>query len=114
MSDKTAPAEEAAVEASELVEALAKESVAVKDTETPVEKSPAPEEVPAAEESTEVAVEETPAEVAAVEEVAEVPVEETETPASESMDAEEDATLEDWTIKELKDKCKTLGRSCPS
>ena len=25
------------------------------------------------------------------------------------MDAEEDAPLEDWIVKELKDECKTLG-----
>merc|ERR1711936_697745 len=87
------------------------------------------EEVPAAEESTDVAVEEAAVEEAAieeaaveeaaveevaveeaaVEEAAEVPVEETETTAPESMDAEEDAPLEDWTVKELKEECKTLG-----
>ena len=54
MSDKAAPAEEAAVEETHTVEAPAEEAVAVEETETP-------------------------AEVSAVEEVAEVPVVETET-----------------------------------
>ena len=27
------------------------------------------------------------------------------------MDVEEDGPLEDWTVKELKDECKTLGLS---
>merc|ERR1711936_959842 len=97
------------VEAAPTEEAPAEEVVAVEETETPVEEAPATEEVPAAEESTDVAVEETPVEETAVEEAAEVPVEETETTAPESMDAEEDAPLEDWTVKELKEECKTLG-----
>merc|ERR1711881_712446 len=38
--------------------------------------------------------------------VTEAPAEETE-----AMDVEEDGPLEDWTVKELKDECKTLGLS---
>merc|ERR1712130_712523 len=54
--------------------------------------APVAEEVPAAEEAP--AVEEAPA-------AEEAPV----------AEVEEDGPLEDWTVKELKDECKTLGLS---
>merc|ERR1712128_203633 len=38
-------------------------------------------------------------------------VDSAEEPAAESMEVEEDAPLEDWTVKELKEECKTLGLS---
>merc|ERR1719317_797240 len=65
----------------------------------------------------EVAVEEAAVEEPAVEEPAieETPVEEpsVETAADEKeadvMDVEEDSPLENWTVKELKEECKTLG-----
>merc|ERR1712128_151115 len=36
-------------------------------------------------------------------------VDSAEEPAAESMEVEEDAPLEDWTVKELKEECKSLG-----
>merc|ERR1719317_521428 len=86
-------------------------------TEAVIEKSV--EEVAVEEEAVEEAAgEETAAEEeAAVEEPAieETPVEEpsVETAADEKeadvMDVEEDSPLENWTVKELKEECKTLG-----
>merc|ERR1712173_317267 len=35
----------------------------------------------------------------------------TEEAEPEAMDTEEDGPLEDWTVKELKEECKTLGLS---
>merc|ERR1712142_518601 len=69
-------------------------------TETAVEEAPAEE----------AAVEETAVEEAAVEEAA-VEVAATEEAEPEAMDTEEDGPLEDWTVKELKEECKTLGLS---
>merc|ERR1712241_1667687 len=52
----------------------------------------------------EAAAEEAVAEEAVAEEVvAEEPV------IEESVEEEEDGPLEDWTVKELKEECKTLG-----
>merc|ERR1711892_1555108 len=69
----------------------------------------------------EVSVEEDVVEVSSVEEAAEVdaveepaadaPVAEEEVVAPESMEIEEDGPLEEWTVKELKEECKTLGLS---
>merc|ERR1711892_960318 len=55
----------------------------------------------------EAAVAEAAIEEAAVEEVAEV--DSVEEPAAEGMEVEDDGPLEDWTVKELKEECKTLG-----
>jgi len=58
------------------------------------------------------AVVEEAAEVDAVEEpAADAPVAEEEVVAPESMEIEEDGPLEEWTVKELKEECKTLGLS---
>merc|ERR1712168_1274804 len=81
--------------------------------EAPVEESPVEEAV--AEEAT---VEEAVAEEAPIEKAAnEEPMEEEPAPTeaaaeeTEKMDVEEDGPLEEWTVKELKDECKTLGLS---
>merc|ERR1719209_892800 len=94
------------------VEAPVEEAVAVEETEAPVE------EAPAVEESTEVAAEEAPVVEAPVEEAPteeapaeEAPVVEAETTAPDTMEVEEDGPLEEWTLKELKEECKTLGLS---
>merc|ERR1711892_1472729 len=60
----------------------------------------------------EVSVEEDVVEVSSVEEAAaDAPVVEEEVVAPESMEIEEDGPLEEWTVKELKEECKTLGLS---
>ena len=40
-----------------------------------------------------------------------VPAEESQVAATLVEEKEEDVPLEDWTIKELKEECKTLGLS---
>merc|ERR1712142_579365 len=76
-------------------------------TETAVEEAPA-EEAAVEEAAVEEAVVEEAVEEAAVEE-APVEVAATEEAEPEAMDTEEDGPLEDWTVKELKEECKTLG-----
>merc|ERR1711962_1091627 len=95
-----------AVAAEDNVEEAAVEEAAVEEAAVePVVEEAAVEEA---------VVEEAPVEDAAAEEipVEEAPVETTvdETEA-EAMDVEEDGPLEDWTVKELKEECKTLGLS---
>merc|ERR1712142_1409385 len=95
-------AEEAAVEEA-AVEEAAVEEVAVEEAaveEAPVEEAPV-QEAPVEE----AAVEEAAVEEAVTEEAAVVEAE------PEAMDTEEDGPLEDWTVKELKEECKTLGLS---
>merc|ERR1711892_522235 len=95
-AEETSPAVEAVVEEAAVEEAAAEEAA--------VEEAAVEEE--AVEEA---AVEEAAVEEASVEEAAEV--DSAEEPAAESMEVEEDAPLEDWTVKELKEECKTLGLS---
>merc|ERR1712106_207370 len=108
---KATPVEEVAVEeapaAEEAVEEASAEEEAVE--EAAVEEAAVEEE--AVEEA---AVEDAPVEAAAEEAV----VEETEVveavpeeKEAETMEVEEDAPLEEWTLKELKEECKTLGLS---
>merc|ERR1711892_617784 len=92
--------EEAAVEEAAVEEAAVEEAAAEEATvEEAAAEEPAAEE-PVAEES---AAEEPAAEEPVVEEAA---VEE-----PEAMEVEEDGPLEEWTLKELKEECKTLGLS---
>merc|ERR1712142_182679 len=86
---EAAPAEHAAVEDAPTEEAVAEEAAA--------EEAVAEEAVEAVAE--EAVTEEPVAEEAAAEE----PV------IEESVEEEEDGPLEDWTVKELKEECKTLG-----
>merc|ERR1719233_2071238 len=53
---------------------------------------------------------EEPVEKSVVEEVATEEAAVEDAPAEE-MEVEDDGPLEDWTVKELKDECKTLGLS---
>merc|ERR1712228_1156549 len=61
----------------------------------------------------EAAVEDAPAEETVVEESSteETTAAEAVTEETEEMEVEDDGPLEDWTVKELKDECKTLGLS---
>merc|ERR1712079_364729 len=70
-------------------------------------------EEPVPEESVETVAEEPVAEEPLAEEpVAAEPVpEEPVAVVSEAMEADEDGPLDDWTVKELKEECKTLGLS---
>ena len=43
--------------------------------------------------------------------VEDVPAKESQVAATPVEEKEEDGPLEDWTIKELKEECKTLGLS---
>ena len=112
--------EEAPVEEAPVVETPAEEALVVeaetKAPETmtldptspfrgkmPVEETAAVEEVPSEESP------ETPAKAESEAMDEEAPAEEAR--VEETMEDEEDAPLEDWTIKELKEKCKTLGLS---
>merc|ERR1719317_1828470 len=81
--------EEVAVE-EEAVEEAAGEETAVEEEagEEPAVEEPAIEETPVEEPSVETAADEKEADV---------------------MDVEEDSPLENWTVKELKEECKTLG-----
>merc|ERR1712128_45480 len=108
---KATPVEEVAVEeapaAEEAVEEASVEEEAVE--EAAVEEA-AVEEAAVEEEAVEEAAVEAAAEEAVVEEteVVEAVPEEKE---AETMEVEEDAPLEEWTLKELKEECKTLGLS---
>merc|ERR1711892_88034 len=95
----SAPAVEAAVEEA-VVEEAAVEETAIEGAAV----EEAAVEDAAVEEA---AVEEAAVEEAAVEEVAEV--DSVEEPAAEGMEVEDDGPLEDWTVKELKEECETLG-----
>jgi len=87
----------------ELIERIKESRVAAASTSEPIEEDSVPE----------VADEEAP-----VEEIVEEPEAEEEAPvaaeeaAPEAMEVEEeDAPLEEWSVKELKEECKTLGVS---
>merc|ERR1712142_1445083 len=104
------PVEEAAEETA--VEESTPEDAAAEDA--PTEEAIAEEEVAeeaVAEEAVaeEAATEEPVAEEAAAEEPAAEEAAAEETVIEESVEEEEDGPLEDWTVKELKEECKTLG-----
>merc|ERR1712142_107741 len=88
--------EDAAAEDASTEEAIAEEEVAEEAVAEEAVAEEAATEEPVAEEA---AAEEPAAEEAAAE----------ETVIEESVEEEEDGPLEDWTVKELKEECKTLG-----
>merc|ERR1711881_181669 len=107
LSDKGKKAElierirEAQATTAEPVEEAAEETAVEESTTEHAAAEDAPTEEAVAEEA---AAEEAVAEEAVAEEaVAEEAV------AEESVEEEEDGPLEDWTVKELKEECKTLG-----
>ena len=81
----------------------------VLETETTVEDAPAEEpeteDAPAEEQPVEESTETTSSEEAPVEEISSAE----KVSSGEEMEVEKDGPLEDWTVKELKDECKTLG-----
>lgn len=111
----------------ELIERIKEAKSTVEDTtEAAVTEDAAVDEAPVEEEAVEEAADEeaaveeaaveeavvveASAEEAAVEEAAEEPaIEESAESGQEAMEVEEDGPLEEWTVKELKDECKTLG-----
>merc|ERR1719341_3057312 len=93
----------------ELIERIKEAKAAVEETTEATVEEAAVVEAAAEEEA---AVEEAAVEEAAVEEATQEPAaEETAEVEPEAMEVEEDGPLEEWTLKELKEECTTIGVS---